>query len=58
MPPNFLWFSPYIYKRQGERATLPCPSVGYGGWAWAFIMVAGYGGQAWVFCFFHNGDGA
>jgi len=38
----YLWFSPCIYRRQGERATLPCPSTGYNG-------------RAWVFCFFHNG---
>ena len=41
-PLFYLWFSPCIYRRQGERATLPCPSTGYSG-------------RAWVFCFFHNG---
>ena len=41
-PLFYLWFSPCIYRRQGERVTLPCPSTGYSG-------------RAWVFCFFHNG---
>jgi len=54
LPPLLLF--PCIYRQLGERFTIPCPSVGYGGVGWllcsrcrawpssSFVMVARYGG--------------